>query len=82
MKTLLFIPVIQNYVEASGHCNDQLVQSFMCVSAPFRAARNIVQIINALNTKGICLPLSMNVRLPRGSVILGSSIILQFLRLI
>ena len=78
MKPAFFVPVVQHHVETARHGDNELVQGFVAMTAPFRAAGHIVQIVDPLDVeRNMPLP-SMKVRLPRGSVILGRSIILQF----
>lgn len=48
MNALLAFPVVQNHIEAAGHRDNELVQSFVGVAAAFRTAWHVIQIVNPL----------------------------------
>lgn len=52
MKALLFVAVINDNIEASGHGDNQLMQIFMSMPAPCRTTWHIVEVIDTLNVKG------------------------------
>lgn len=49
MNAAFLVPVIQNYVKASRHGNDELMQRFVRMTTAFRATGHVVEIVNALN---------------------------------
>lgn len=61
MKSLLLSAVIQNHIKTSRKRNDELVQIFVCMTAPLGSAGNVIEIINALDLKGH-MPASFNER--------------------
>ena len=52
MKSSLLFAVVQNHIETARHCNYELVQTFVCVTAALSATRNIVKVIDTLDLKG------------------------------
>ena len=82
MKALSLFTVIQNHIETSRERNDQLVQILVGMAAALSPAGNIVKVVNAFDFKGYVPPaFDKKVRLPRGSLILGRSIIRHLARL-
>lgn len=51
MKPLFFTAVIEDHIETPGHGNNQLLQSLVCVAAPFRPARDIIEVVDAANVE-------------------------------
>ena len=52
MEALLLFAVIQNHVKTPRKRNDQLVKILVRMTAAGRSARNIVEIVDALDVKG------------------------------
>ena len=51
MKTLPFGAVVQYDVEAAGHRDNELMERLVRVTAALGAARDVVEVIDALNRK-------------------------------
>ncbi len=44
-----FAAIVEVNIKRSRHCDNQLVQLLVCMTTSFRAARNIVKVIDSLN---------------------------------
>ena len=77
MDALFFVAVIQKDIETAGHGDHQLMQRLVRVPAAFGTSGDVVKVIDPFDVEGDMPPFSMKVRFPRGSVILGRSMILQ-----
>ena len=53
---LVAFSIIQVDVKTSGHGDDKLMQCLVSVSAPFGAAGNVIEVIDALDVEGNVVP--------------------------
>ncbi len=51
MHPFLRIPVVEDNIEAAGHGYDELLQLFVGVSAAFRAAGYVVEVVDTLDVE-------------------------------
>jgi hypothetical protein len=55
MESTLFLSVIKKDIKTARHGDDELVQTFVCMTSSFSATWDVIKVIHTLNIEGYVL---------------------------